>query len=216
MCFLHNRRLCTKNTYTFIMDWFSQLARKISSQVSSLYTIAKGKPLYARAIFLALCVAMTKCIVVFNEETLVALTFVLFVDFSLFYFSQTVQESLDERSAQIQKEMERSYVQRKQVLVGSIEELKKESAFPEYISKWGQLTTQTMRMIVAPEIKSLLYTQIRERMNAIRSSRGKNLPSLQTHLADHFVLATHLNLYRVSESKEKGSIADDITAGEKK
>ena len=196
------------------MAWFSQLAKKISSRISSLYTTAKGKPLYARAIFLALCVAMTKCIVVFNEETLVALTFVLFLDFSLFYFSQTVQESLDERSTQIQREMERSYVQRKQVLTRSIEELKKESTFPDYISKWGKLTTQTIRMIAPPEIKSLLYAQIRERMNAIRSSRGKNLPSLQTHLADHFVLAAHLHLYRVSESKNKSSIADDITTTE--
>lgn len=193
------------------MAWFSQLANKISSQTSSLYTIAKGKPLYARAIFLSLCVAMTKCIVVFNEETLVALTFVLFLDFSLFYFSQTVQESLDERGVQIQKEMERSYVQRKQVLIQSIEELKKESTFPDSISKFGELTTQTMRMIAPPEIKSLLYVQIRERMNAIRSSRGKNLPSLQSHLADHFVLLAHLHLYRGFESKEKGSLGDDIT-----
>lgn len=191
--------------------WFSQLVKKISSQISSLYTIAKGKPLYTRAIFLALCVAMTKCIVVFNEETLVALTFVLFLDFSLFYFSQTVQESLDQRSVQIQKEMERSYVQRKQVLTQSIEELKKESTFPDSISKFGDLTTQTMQRIAPPEIKSLLYMQIRERMNAIRSSRGKNLPSLQSYLADHFVLLAHLHLYRGLGSKEKGSLADDIT-----
>lgn len=194
------------------MPWFYQLAGKISSQVQSLYTVAKGKPLYARAIFLALCVAMTKCIVVFNEETLVALTFVLFLDFSLFYFSETVQESLDERGTQIQREMERSYVQRKEVLTQSIDELKKESTFPDSISNFGELTTQTMQKIAAPEIKSLLYVQIRERMNAIRSSRGKNLPSLQNYLADHFVLLSHLHLYRGLDSKEKGSLADNITA----
>ena len=193
------------------MAWFSQLSEKISSQISSLYTIAKGKPLYARAVFLSLCVAMTKCFVVFNEETLVALTFVLFLDFSLFYFSGTVQESLDERGVQIQKEMERSYVQRKQVLTESIEELKKESTFPDSIAKFSELTTHTIQMITPPEMKSLLYVQIRERMNTIRSSRGKNLPSLQDHLADHFVLLSHLHLYRGLESKEKGSLADDIT-----
>lgn len=204
---MHNEVLQI-GTNILIMDWFSQLTKKISSQISSLYTIAKGKPLYARAIFLSLCVAMTKCIVVFNEETLVAITFVLFLDFSLFYFSSTVQESLDQRSVEIQKEMERSYVQRKQVLTHSIEELKKESTFPDSISKFGELTTQTMQIIAPPEIKSLLYTQIRERMNAIRSSRGKNLPSLQDHLAQHFVLLAHLHLYRGFESKDKRSLAD--------
>lgn len=192
------------------MAWFSQLSKKIFSRISSLYTIAKGKPLYARAIFLSLCVAMTKCIVVFNEETLVALTFVLFLDFSLFYFSETVQESLDQRSTQIQKEMERSYVQRKQVLLESIEELKKESTFPDSIVSFSKLTVETMRMIAPPEMRSLLSTQIRGRMNAIRSSRGKNLPSLQDHLANHFVLLTHLHLYRGLESKEKTSLANDL------
>lgn len=195
------------------MAWFSQLAKKISSQLSFLYTIAKRNPLYARAVFLSLCVAMTKCIIIFNEETLVALTFVLFIDFSLFYFSQTVQESLDSRSAQIQKEMERSYVQRKQVYTQKIEELKKESAFPDLISKFAELTTESMRIIAPPEIKPLLYAQVRERMNGIRSSRGKNLPSLQDHIADHFALTVHLQIYRGLQSKEKGkgSLTDDIS-----
>lgn len=188
------------------MAWFSQLARKISSQVSSFYTIAKSKPLYARAIFLSLCVAMTKCIVVFNEETLVALTFVLFVDFSLFYFSQTIRESLDERSTQIQTEIERSYVQRKKVLLYSIQELEKESAFPDVIYKWQRVTAQTMQMIAPPKIKFLLYTQIRERMSAIRDSRDKNLPSLKTHLADHFTLAAHLHLFQICSSKKKKNL----------
>ena len=60
----------------WILSWIGLKCSKLAIRVaefrpwmrqSSLYTIAKGKPLYARAMFLASCVAVTKCLVVFNE-----------------------------------------------------------------------------------------------------------------------------------------------------
>lgn len=188
---------------TLIMAWFYILRKKIFSLLKLLYTTAKSKPLVARAILLSLCVAMTKGIIIFNEEFLVALTFVLFLDFSLFYFSETVKDSLDARSTEIKKELELSFLQRKQVLTGLIEQLKKESTFPDSILKFGELTTQTMRITAAPEIKDLLSAQIRKRLYKIRASRIKNLPSLQNHMADHLALATRFYLYETLVRSKK-------------
>lgn len=55
--------------------------------------------------FLLFCVASSKHLVIYNEETLVALSFFLFVVFVARYFGETISESLQERSQVIQHEL---------------------------------------------------------------------------------------------------------------
>lgn len=57
--------------------------------------------------FLAFCVLSSKHIILYNEELLVAVSFLAFVLFSLYYFGNTVRESLDERRDGIKSELER-------------------------------------------------------------------------------------------------------------
>jgi hypothetical protein len=56
--------------------------------------------------FLAFCVLSSKNIFIYNEETLVALSFFLFLFFVFRYFGNTVKDSLDERSQIIQHELQ--------------------------------------------------------------------------------------------------------------
>jgi hypothetical protein len=55
--------------------------------------------------FLIFCVVSSKHLVIYNEETLVALSFFLFVIFVAQYFGETISESLQERSQVIQHEL---------------------------------------------------------------------------------------------------------------
>ena len=57
-------------------------------------------------VFLAFCVISSKHIIIYNEEILVAISFLFFVLFVSFYFGDTIKESLDERKTSIQLEFE--------------------------------------------------------------------------------------------------------------
>lgn len=60
--------------------------------------------------FLAFCVLSSKHIIIYNEELLVAVSFLAFVLFSLHYFGTTITESLDERRDGIKAELERFFL----------------------------------------------------------------------------------------------------------
>jgi hypothetical protein len=57
-------------------------------------------------LFLAFCVLSSKNILIYNEETLVALSFFCFIFFVFQYFGATIKDSLNERSQIIQHELQ--------------------------------------------------------------------------------------------------------------
>ena len=67
-------------------------------------------------VFLVFCVLSSKHIIIYNEELLVAVSFVAFVLFSLHYFGNTIKESLDERRDGIKAELERFFLLKKESL----------------------------------------------------------------------------------------------------
>lgn len=69
--------------------------------------------------FLAFCVLSSKHVIIYNEELLVALSFLAFILFVFHYFGNTVKESLDERRLGIQAELKRFFLLKK----GSLQEL---------------------------------------------------------------------------------------------
>ena len=56
--------------------------------------------------FLVFCVFSSKNIIIYNEETLVALSFFAFIFFVFRYFGDTIKQSLDERSEGIKVELQ--------------------------------------------------------------------------------------------------------------
>lgn len=66
--------------------------------------------------FLAFCVLSSKHVIIYNEELLVALSFLAFILFVFHYFGNTVKESLDERRLGIQTELERFFLLKRESL----------------------------------------------------------------------------------------------------
>jgi uncharacterized membrane protein len=77
--------------------------------------------------FLAFCVLSSKHVIIYNEELLVAITFLAFVVFIFQYFGTTVKESLDERRFEIKSELERFFLLKKESLTELAMEHKKVS-----------------------------------------------------------------------------------------
>ncbi len=67
-------------------------------------------------VFLAFCVISSKHIIIYNEEILVALSFLFFVIFVSYYFGNTIKESLDERTISIRSELQNFLNVKKQCL----------------------------------------------------------------------------------------------------
>jgi F0F1-type ATP synthase membrane subunit b/b' len=77
--------------------------------------------------FLAFCVVSSKHIIIYNEEILVALSFLFFVIFVSYYFGNNIKESLDERSTVIQSELQNFLTLKKNCLNELFKEYKKAS-----------------------------------------------------------------------------------------
>ncbi len=77
--------------------------------------------------FLAFCVVSSKHIIIYNEEILVALSFLFFVIFVSYYFGNNIKESLDERSNAIQSELQNFLTLKKDCLNELFNEYKKNS-----------------------------------------------------------------------------------------
>jgi hypothetical protein len=92
------------------------------------------------ALFLIFCVFSSKGIIIYNEETLVALSFCAFVLFCLHYFGNTVQESLNERGLTIKTELQNLLLLKEESLQELSQEHKRIAKLQNTLSSLGSFT----------------------------------------------------------------------------
>lgn len=129
--------------------------------------------------FLAFCVLSSKHIIIYNEELLVAISFLAFILFTFSYFGDTVKESLDERRIGIKAELERFFLLKKESLKELAMEHEKVSSLRRGLLSLKSFTREEAEAGVKRSIDALKETlsqQIRQRLTQLSFS---NLP-LQT------------------------------------
>lgn len=134
--------------------------------------------------FLAFCVLSSKHIIIYNEELLVATSFLAFLVFVFNYFGDTVKESLDERRIGIKAELERFLLLRKESLKELALEHEKVSSLRKGLMSLKSFTREEAEAGVKRGIDSLKGTisqQIGQRLAQLSSS---SLP-LQTKWQEH-------------------------------
>lgn len=125
--------------------WILDLGERVRRAFFSAYEQIKNNlSKYLRVGFLIFCVLSSKNILIYNEEFLVALTFVLFLDFSFYYFSGTVKDSLDERSNNIQIELQGACVQKREICQYNAAEYDKTDRACSMISECRDLTISVL------------------------------------------------------------------------
>ena len=124
--------------------------------------------------FLAFCVLSSKNVIIYNEETLVTLSFVLFVLFVFHYFGNTLKESLDERSQAIRVECQNFLQYKEQSLQELLAEHQKIGQLQGALSQLMHFTKGSITQFAATAAPSLATTFSQQMTQ--KCSELRNLP----------------------------------------
>jgi len=159
--------------------------------------------------FLVFCVFSSKNIIIYNEETLVALSFFAFIFFVFRYFGDTIKQSLDERSEGIKVELQ-NFLSLK---ADSLKQLYKEH------QKVYALTTtlDTVKAFTVNELKQqsnlgkgglnkVFSDQIKQKLNTLSSSKMSLYQELQQLIAQNILSAVLVKISSLKKSGKKSSL----------
>ena len=135
-------------------------------------------------LFLVFCVLSSKNIIIYNEETLVTLSFVLFVLFVFHYFGNTVKDSLDERSQGIKLECQNFLHYKEQSLQELFAEHQKIGQLQGALSQLMHFTKDSMTQLTETGGQSLEGTFSQQMIQKCSELRSLQLPQkLQSLMA---------------------------------
>ena len=141
-------------------------------------------------LFLTFCVFSSKNIIIYNEETLVALSFFCFLFFIFQYFGNTLRESLNERSQVIQQELQNFL----NIKFLSFQELLNEhKKISNLVSTMKTLDVFTNKEILAFNsngvkiLHNIMTNQIQQRLKALGFSKIMVQQRLQFGLSENIL-----------------------------
>ena len=154
--------------------------------------------------FLAFCVCSSKHILIYNEETLVLLSFVAFLFFISHYYGNTIKESLNERGLVIKGEREDFIVRKEKSLKELLQEYQKLLFVKKNLQPLSQLTDQQLNS--ASESGSLqldltFSQQVNEKLEKLPASKTNFQQTLQQVMTTNLL---DVVLVQLSRSNKKG------------
>jgi len=158
--------------------------------------------------FLAFCVLSSKHIIIYNEETLVALSFFLFVYFVSNYFGNTITDSFHERSQVIQQELQNFLTIKEQSYQELVSEHQKISHVVDGLKSVTLFTTAQLQALHSKTQKALQNIFIEHIQSKLKTLAFSNLmlqQQLQYSLSEN-ILSNVLVAYQATKkTKVKGS-----------
>ena len=156
--------------------------------------------------FLVFCVFSSKNIIIYNEETLVALSFFAFIFFVFRYFGDTIRQSLDERSESIKVELQ-NFLHLK---ADSLKQLYKEHQKVTALTH----TLNTVKIFTVSELKQgtalgkatlfkVFSDQIKQKLNTLSGSKSGLYQELQQLIAQNILYAVLVKISRYKKAGKK-------------
>jgi len=133
--------------------------------------------------FLIFLVLSSKNILIYNEELLIALSFVGFVVFSSHTMGDTFAEAFQTRSQAIQGELQTYFTMKEEVLVELIQKYKKRLALAQSLNSLGQVSTTEIGTLYKQReqaLSSTVTSQMHQKLKTLGQTERTLQDTLQT------------------------------------
>lgn len=161
-------------------------------------------------LFLAFCVLSSKNVFIYNEETLVALSFFCFLFFVYNYFGTTIKDSLNERSDIIQQELQNFLNIKENSFFELLKEHEKVSGLVKAMKNLDLFTNRELATLNKNGEKTLntLFTQqIQQKLKTLVFSKGVLQQKLQFLVSEN-ILSNVLLAFK--KSKKNKSLSKSL------
>jgi hypothetical protein len=151
------------------------------------------------------CASSTNYII-YNEETLVALSFLSFILFVSHYYGETIRESLNERSNLIKVELQNLGLGKKETLNILLSEYQKLLKLNHSIEKVNRFTGQELTNATLRGEKALAFfflQQIQQKLKTLSFSKLALEQKLQSFMAATLFANVHVQFERLKQQQKK-------------
>ena len=146
---------------------------------------------YYLFIFLAFAVLSSKNIIIYNEETLVALSFFCFIYFVLHYFGKTITESLNERSHVIREELQNFLILKEHSFQELLAQHQKVSGLVKAINVLNAFTKNELNQLNTngeKALKNMFSSRIHSKLKTLGYSKLTIQQKLQSLFSEQILL----------------------------
>jgi len=143
---------------------------------------------------LAYFVLSSKHLIIYNEETLVLLSFIGFVLFSTHMMGESIENALNERSVAISQELQNSLHVKDQLLQELFQEHQKQFSFQKLFQTFHQSTTREILAIHGQRekaLQSIFAHEIAQKLQGIFTSHQSFQEQLQQSVGLGFRASVH-------------------------
>ena len=157
-------------------------------------------------VFLAFCVCSSKHVFIYNEETLVLISFVAFLYFISHYYGNTIKESLNERGLVIKGEREDFIVRKEKSLQELLQEYQKLLVVKENLLPLSGFTNQQLNSAGKSgylQLDLAFSQQLNEKLSALLGSKTNLQQRLQQVMAANLLDLVLVQLYRLNRKGQK-------------
>ena len=159
--------------------------------------------------FLVFCVFTSKNIIIYNEETLVAISFFAFIFFVFRYFGDTIKQSLDERSEGIKVELQNFLHLKAESLKQLYKEHQKVSTLTTTLTTIKQFTVSELKQasnLGKGGLNKVLKDQVKQKLNTLSSSKVSLYQELQQLIARNILSAVLVKISLLKKGGKKNNL----------
>lgn len=173
---------------------------------------SRFKPYILLYIILAFCVASSKHLLIYNEETLVCICFFSFIYVIKHYFGDTIAASIQERATSIHDQLKQSYVAQIEQDTATKEELTKILPVSQVLGKLssGLLESNSSgKEVVASGLKQQIDLQLYKMYTFLYKEKQAFPQKLQKKIHDNVLLSIQQSLKHRKKGKKATNFLQD-------